>query len=284
MKRAVIIDLTLTGVITASSATARRSRGNEAESVAAAAAASAAAPVPEAPEPTPAVPRAAPAAAPLVAAAATVAPPPAAPSPPIANTPAGLPTRPSTPLALADTTKAGGNDTAAKLLGGALVIAAAAIFLRMRQKKVLPAKAQSRLRILKRQGVGSKSELLLVEADGREMLLGVTSQNIQLLATFDTSRSDDEGEDAPRTDTSDKSARLQALIQATGIHDEDEPPSAPRRSATPRRAAAPTAAPSTTSARAATRSTREALRDAPRDGDRALEGQVRSLANWGRGQ
>jgi flagellar protein FliO/FliZ len=133
-----------------------------------------------------------PAVAPAVAAAPEAAP--AGPLPSVfAAAPAAaepgtpLALRPSKPLELAKEPPSGGS-LGWKIVAILLVLGGVALFARKRLQPVVISDA--RLNIVRRTGIGLRSELVIVDVDGQRLLLGVTPSSIQMLATL-------EGEDAP---------------------------------------------------------------------------------------
>lgn len=181
----------------------------------------------------------------------------------VAN-PLGL--RPSKPLALAQQPAGAPSGGLLKGIFGVVLIGGALATLWFKKRRPAPRGAiVPPLRVLRRTSIGSRSELLVIEADGQQLLLGVTPQNIQLLTTLgpvdeaadaeapsaareprprESSDADDEDDFEPRAvtrhttprvttasiprDKPNQGERFAALLRATGV-DEPEPPSAPVR-------------------------------------------------------
>ncbi|MBV9949917.1 MAG: flagellar biosynthetic protein FliO [Myxococcales bacterium] len=102
-----------------------------------------------------------------------------APAPGDGATPLAL--RPSKPIALAPEPAHAGVGWKLGLV--ALILGGGALYLRKR----LPARrtADAQLTIVRRAPIGIRSELLVVNVEGQRLLLGVTAQSIQTLATLD---------------------------------------------------------------------------------------------------
>ncbi|MFO0670892.1 MAG: flagellar biosynthetic protein FliO [Polyangiaceae bacterium] len=212
-----------------------------------------------------------------------------------APAPAGIPLalKPSRPLTLAEAPASSGG-AVAKGLGALVVVGAAAYALRFRKRRPTQARESEKMRVLRRTSLGVKSELVLIEIDGQELLLGVTAQNIQLLAALGAPTADgieEADEDAERVEQARERARAAAAAQARA---EEEARPEPRREAqrAPSRPAREEREPVDQSARLAAllRATgaseseppsapRRTTRSAPAR-EEALEGQVRSLAKW----
>jgi flagellar biogenesis protein FliO len=105
-----------------------------------------------------------------------------------------LPTRPSRPLTLAQPGPTGSWVTRV----GFVVLAAGAAYAWWRRKgaKPLGTRDLARLDIVARTAVGGRSELLIVDASGTRVLIGVSAGNMQTLALL----SDDDASDAASAD------------------------------------------------------------------------------------
>jgi len=80
-----------------------------------------------------------------------------------------------------------------------------------------------RLRFVEAMALGSRDKLLLVEVDGKSLLLGVTAQNIRLLAELDAqdgeaSASAQQGQQKNSTSEADTSGLSQKFSQLLGRH------------------------------------------------------------------
>ena len=80
-----------------------------------------------------------------------------------------------------------------------------------------------RLRFVEAMALGSRDKLLLVEVDGKSLLLGVTAQNIRLLAELDAqdgeaSALDQQGQQKNFTSEADTSGLSQKFSQLLGRH------------------------------------------------------------------
>lgn len=96
---------------------------------------------------------------------------------------APLPVRPSKPLELAPASTSSG--TGWKILAGLAVAAGAFFYVKKKQTEKKATNASVAIDLLGRVSVGVRSELLVVEADGQRLLLGMTPNNIQTLAVLD---------------------------------------------------------------------------------------------------
>lgn len=206
--------------------------------------------------------------------AAPTSPP--APSAATASTPSTTPStelrvvnplalRPSKPLSLSDSPAQGPSGTLVKVVAAAVLMSGAVFALRFRKKKSragVPTSTLPELRVLRRTSLGQRAELVLVDVDGQQILLGVTAQNVQLLTSLGMVEADGEprgalARDSVPRDTPSQGERFAALLRATGAPgavEDNTPPSAPRRASRPS-------------------ITRER-------GEPELEGQVRALATW----
>ena len=80
-----------------------------------------------------------------------------------------------------------------------------------------------RLRFVEAMALGSRDKLLLVEVDGKSLLLGVTAQNIRLLAELDAQDGEasalaQEGQQKNFTSEADASGLSQKFSQLLGRH------------------------------------------------------------------
>jgi flagellar biogenesis protein FliO len=130
-----------------------------------------------------------------------------------------------------------------------------------RRQTVAKVTDNARLRVVSRTGIGGRNELVIVDAGGQRLLLGVSASGITTLATLDEAE-EREPISAPAPPTSEPRqaatlrARLDAMIESAG----DAPAPALRRETVH-----PTKRPSTAS-------------------DFAIEGQARGLLALGRGR
>lgn len=150
----------------------------------------------------------------------------AAPAPAPAPVPAVLP-RAATPLQLAAPESAPASNTGWKLLVCGMLIAAGVYFVRKRQQLLPGVGPQDwRLVVHRRTAVGSKGELLLVEAAGQHLLVGVTSNGIQTLAVLQDSATVIDADAHPLLDAPESSPRfsLQAPRDEAMDDDMDEEP------------------------------------------------------------
>lgn len=110
-----------------------------------------------------------------------------APAPSTSATP--LQVRPSKPLTLAPA-KDEGTPVGYKLLAGGVVIVAAGVWLKKKQGlslgKGAKKKKKSAIDVLGRTSVGVRNELLVVEAEGTRLLIGMTGSSMQTLAVLQT--------------------------------------------------------------------------------------------------
>jgi flagellar biogenesis protein FliO len=187
-----------------------------------------------------AVPVAAAAPAPAAAAAPEAAPAAQAPTvsaaaPAVADPGTPLALRPSKPLELAKEPPSGGS-LGWKMVAILLVLGGVAFFARKRFQPVVISDA--RLNIVRRTGIGFRSELVIVDVDGQRLLLGVTPSSIQMLATLD-------GEDASGALTAPPGTadeRFAALLDAADRRSSRprvEPASASQPAREPREDASP---------------------------------------------
>jgi flagellar biosynthetic protein FliO len=80
-----------------------------------------------------------------------------------------------------------------------------------------------RLRFVEAMALGSRDKLLLVEVDGKSLLLGVTAQNIRLLAELDAQDGEastlaQQGQQKNSTSEADTSGLSQKFSQLLGRH------------------------------------------------------------------
>ena len=80
-----------------------------------------------------------------------------------------------------------------------------------------------RLRFVEAMALGSRDKLLLVEVDGKSLLLGVTAQNIRLLAELDAQEGQSwalaqQGQQKNSTSEADTSGLSQKFSQLLGRH------------------------------------------------------------------
>lgn len=132
-----------------------------------------------------------------------------------------------------------------------------------RRQTVAKVSDNARLQVVSRTGIGGRNELVIVDAGGQRLLLGVSPSGITTLATLDEAEERERiSAPAPAPPTSEPRqaatlrARLDAMIDSAG----DAPAPALRRET-----AHPTKRPSTAS-------------------DFAIEGQARGLLALGRGR
>jgi flagellar protein FliO/FliZ len=126
-----------------------------------------------------------------------------------------LVTRPSRPLTLASANES--TPLGYKVVAGAGVALAAALWLRNKKRSTRGATSKSRIDVLTRTSVGVRNELLVVDVEGTRLLLGMTPGSIQTLSVLEipeepeTPEALEEHEDAP---VSEAQVRRRALVQA----------------------------------------------------------------------
>ncbi|MBL8608177.1 MAG: flagellar biosynthetic protein FliO [Myxococcales bacterium] len=204
MKRAALASvMVLTLLATSVAEAAMEGPSGDKEPTAGGASAAPAAAKPAAAKPAPAPPQAAaPTATAAAVAAPTAAPPPAPPPPapaptpvvvtttaatiaaPAATAPEGQPLnlKPPQPLNLAP--ESAGTPWYVKLFAFFGVAGLGAWFWRRHRARTSPDFGAAKLRILSRATVGARTELLVVDAGGTRVLLGVTAQTVSTLAVL----------------------------------------------------------------------------------------------------
>lgn len=107
----------------------------------------------------------------------------------------GLPTKPTRPITLASPSK--GTSWASRI--GLMVVAAgcAVAFFRRRRARSAAPRDSARLEVLARAALGHRAELLVVEAAGTRVLVGVTAASMQTLAVLADDPTEPEAFESP---------------------------------------------------------------------------------------
>jgi flagellar biogenesis protein FliO len=177
-----------------------------------------------------------------------------------------LEVRPSRPLEMAPAES--GTSVWTKLGLSALVIAGAAAFY-LKKRQPAPASKAPAIRIAARASIGVRSEILLVDVDGHRLVLGVTPSSVRTLSVLpaDAEAAAEEASLAARFNESSIGSSFDRLLARTREEDLAE---TLRETVLPRK---PPAAPRSTS-----RASVPSLAEEPGEKNRAVEGQVLSLA------